>query len=133
MGENGIYDQFVRLPSLTFNIVRSGPIVVSTLCRDYPESLSIPECLDWAHGGPMFLPWHRQFLLLFEQELQKIDSSVSLPYWDWTVDNSTNPVINHLWSDTFMGGNGDPDNHDAVATGPFASWPLKWFSVSDVL
>lgn len=32
-----------------------------------------------------------------------------------------------------MGGNGDPDNHDAVATGPFASWPLKWFSVSDVL
>ena len=43
MKENGIYDQFVRLHSLTFNIVRSGPIVVSTLCRDYPESLSIPE------------------------------------------------------------------------------------------
>jgi tyrosinase len=30
---------------------------------------------------PLFLAWHRGFLLSVEQELQAIDSSVALPYW----------------------------------------------------
>src|SRR5262245_43385197 len=34
-----------------------------------------------AHGAPAFLPWHRAYLLDLERELQKIDSSVALPYW----------------------------------------------------
>jgi len=35
------------------------------------------------HRGPEFLPWHRWYLLRLEQELQSIDSRVSLPYWNW--------------------------------------------------
>jgi tyrosinase len=31
-----------------------------------------------AHGHPAFLPWHRQFLYEFEQELQKIDPTVTV-------------------------------------------------------
>src|SRR5512138_189906 len=34
-----------------------------------------------AHGDAGFLPWHRAFMLDLERELQKIDPSVSLPYW----------------------------------------------------
>ncbi len=41
-----------------------------------------------SHKGPSFLPWHRAFLLHFERQLQAIDPSVSLPYWDWTSDVS---------------------------------------------
>src|SRR5262249_27421044 len=41
-----------------------------------------------AHGGPAFLAWHREFLLQFEQALQTVDSSVTIPYWDFTMDNS---------------------------------------------
>ena len=36
--------------------------------------------------GPlmMFLPWHRMFVLWFEQELRRWIRTVHVPYWDWT-------------------------------------------------
>src|SRR5207244_8723127 len=37
------------------------------------------------HGNPTFLPWHRELLRRLELDLQAIDSSVTIPYWDWTV------------------------------------------------
>lgn len=36
------------------------------------------------HGTQRFLPWHRVYLLLFEQALRSIHPDVTLPYWDWT-------------------------------------------------
>ncbi len=58
-----------------------------------------------AHRGPSFLPWHRQFLLDFEQELQAIDDSVELPYWDWTVDRTLDASI---WRPDFLGSDSTP-------------------------
>lgn len=40
------------------------------------------------HWGPAFLPWHRDFLRKIEIALQGTDSAISLPYWDWTRDDS---------------------------------------------
>ncbi|WFB09551.1 tyrosinase family protein [Streptomyces sp. LX-29] len=77
------------------------------------------------HRSPSFLPWHRQFLLQFERELQAIDSSVTLPYWDWTADRTVNSTV---WSADFLGGNGRPRDGQ-VTTGPFAfsggRWPIN--------
>ena len=43
-----------------------------------------------AHGGPIFLPWHRLFLLRLEQQIQRItgDPEAALPYWNWTIDGA---------------------------------------------
>jgi tyrosinase len=38
---------------------------------------------DQGHSQPAFLPWHRAMLLDVERELQKIDPSVALHYWNW--------------------------------------------------
>ncbi|MCQ4041456.1 tyrosinase family protein [Streptomyces rubrisoli] len=68
------------------------------------------------HISPGFLPWHRQFLLEFERELQSVDPTVSVPYWDWTTDQA---LDSPLWADDFMGGNGRKGDR-MVVTGPFA-------------
>ncbi|GJF30502.1 hypothetical protein KNE206_32020 [Kitasatospora sp. NE20-6] len=76
----------------------------------------------YGHGGPSFLPWHREFLRRFELALQEVDSTVTLPYWDWTVDNAVNASI---WDDVFMGGDGEPGDRK-VTTGRFAGKEGNW-------
>jgi tyrosinase len=80
--------------------------------------------LRMAHMAPTFFPWHRQFLLTFEHELQVYDPSVTIPYWDWTADRTQESA---LWAADFMGGNGR-DRDGQVMTGPFAhqtgDWPI---------
>jgi tyrosinase len=81
----------------------------------------------WAHRRPAFLPWHRQFILDFENDMRAADttltgkpSDLGLPYWDWTSDRSKNPYLiwGQMWDDAFMGPDGSgPDNK--VSSGPF--------------
>lgn len=77
-----------------------------------------------AHGGPAFFPWHRQFLLEFEQELQRVNPSVNLPYWDFTDPAS----LSILFASNFLGGNGDPERNFIVTDGPFRAgeWVLAF-------
>ncbi|WP_420783370.1 tyrosinase family protein [Streptomyces sp. LPB2020-019-1HS] len=81
--------------------------------------------LRTAHMAPSFLPWHRRFLLDLERALRRVDSSVTIPYWDWTRDRTTTSVP---WRDDLLGGNGRPGDR-RVTTGPFAwahgHWTLR--------
>ncbi|KUL24400.1 tyrosinase family protein [Actinoplanes awajinensis] len=72
--------------------------------------------IRYAHQAPSFLPWHRQYLIEFERALQVYDPSVSVPYWDWTVDRSTSGAP---FTADLLGGNGSGGN-GPVTTGPFA-------------
>jgi tyrosinase len=52
------------------------------------------------HRSSHFLPWHREFILRFEEALQEEVRAVDLPYWDSTVDNSPSDP---LWNPGFLG------------------------------
>lgn len=51
------------------------------------------------HYTNLFLPWHRAYILSLEQALQKVDSSVSLPFWDWTSDESISSGLPREFAD----------------------------------
>ena len=85
-----------------------------------------------AHPGhPAFLPWHRKIVYDLEKALQKIDPSVTIPYWDWTDPKALDVML----SDDFMGGNGEGTvveisgvgkfEGGVLKSGPFADWTLN--------
>ncbi|MBW4491681.1 MAG: tyrosinase family protein [Oscillatoria princeps RMCB-10] len=83
-----------------------------------------PSVRNAAHRGPAFFPWHREFILRFERDLQAEVPGVSLPYWDWAEDAALpNPETAPVWGDDLMGGNGDSSDGNLVKTGPFAYNP----------
>lgn len=68
------------------------------------------------HKGAAFLPWHRVFLTHFEEEMRKINPSISLPYWDYTIDNNiTQPFESAVWSECLFG-----EGFGTVKSGPFS-------------
>lgn len=79
-----------------------------------------PAQRNAAHRGPIFAPWHRVMLMVFEQNLQRAlgDSNFGLPYWDWAENGdlpSEQQAAAAIWGVDCMGGDGNP-----VSTGPFA-------------
>ncbi|ORX82792.1 Di-copper centre-containing protein, partial [Basidiobolus meristosporus CBS 931.73] len=75
----------------------------------------------YAHSTPGFFPWHRQFLKQFEMALQQIDSRLSVPYWDWTLDSQA-PELSKVFQ--WFGGNGAGPRR-CVEDGPFANWQIE--------
>lgn len=74
------------------------------------------------HQGSQFLPWHRAFIYEYETALREIDPSVSLCYWDWSVDAMA-PGDSAIWSANFFGGSNGQDNIAAsINSGPFANF-----------
>ena len=78
-----------------------------------------------AHGGPVFLPWHRLFLMRLEEQLQRVtdDATVGLPYWDWAAHGELRPAEQRqtaLWGERYLGNpRGD------VTLGPLAAMRVR--------
>ena len=106
----GQYDQYVVLHD-------------EAMTRGTPSSVPSFE-RNAAHRGPAFSPWHREFLRRFELDLQAAsgDPTLGVPYWNWAAD-AADPAASIIWGDDLMGGNGDPNDSNAVKTGPFAYDP----------
>ena len=83
--KNGRYDQYVHW---------HHHVMVPTVLPHEPHD---PQYRNGAHRGPNFLPWHREFLLQVESDLQGIDASLSIPYWDWTQDAASSPTASPIF------------------------------------
>ncbi|KIH68241.1 hypothetical protein ANCDUO_01420 [Ancylostoma duodenale] len=93
--KNGVYDDLARL---------------YTKCETSPG----------AHAGPAFLPWHRVYLTRLEIALRVVDPTVSLPYWDTTLEFALHhPNDSILWTKELMG---KEDNDGYVYESPFMNW-----------
>jgi tyrosinase len=57
------------------------------------HGLPLPYECGIAHGKPAFLPWHRAYLLRFEQALRDTGYDVMLPWWDWTRTRKIPPAF----------------------------------------
>lgn len=64
------------------------------------------------HGGPEFIPWHREIVNRLEAMLREVNPLLSLHYWDWTQDPRAVPNANlgggstgnlNLFTPDFMG------------------------------
>ena len=61
-----------------------------------------------AHSGPIFLPWHRLYLIRLEEWMRIVlgDPDFGLPYWDWAADGElpqSQQWRTQLWTDDYLG------------------------------
>jgi nitrous oxide reductase len=45
----------------------------------------------YIHGSESFLPWHRMLIYNYEQELLNYDSTLIMPFIDWTTYSKNPP------------------------------------------
>lgn len=70
------------------------------------------EMIHNMHGGmnpagtQRFLPWHRDYLLKFEQMLQAINPAAFIPYFDWTANSNVPTWIRNFKPTVFVPGQG---------------------------
>lgn len=105
-----IYDLFVWIH---YYVSRDTLLGGSEIWRD----------IDFAHEAPGFLPWHRLFLLLWEQEIQKLtgDENFTIPYWDWRDAENCD-----ICTDEYMGGR-NPANPNLLSPASFfSSWQVRY-------
>lgn len=105
-----IYDQFVAIHVCVWGLRFStaGPAALT----------------DGAHGGPAFLPWHREYLRRYEEALASVDPTVSLPYWNWGL--GWDAETTDLFQDDRMGPRGGIVTSGYFAGAATAQNPLGW-------
>ena len=92
-------------------------------------AMSIPhEVGNAAHNGPIFLPWHRLYMIRLEQELQRVlnDPNFGLPYWDWAADGDlpfSEQLTTDLWTDEYIG-----EARGDVTQGSFGAVQVRLFN-----
>lgn len=84
-----------------------------------------PFC-DAAHFTPVFISWHRIYLLQFERALQAINPNISgLPYWDYRPDAKDPGRPEGPFTQAYFGSwVGDPMQQYQVIDGQFAGWSV---------
>ena len=106
--------------------------LISTHARfkpDYEKLLTIHKTYfeQQIHEFEYFLPWHRWFLLKYENLLRRVSCRITVPYWDFTL-TAGEPFTGAIWNNTDagLGGDGEGFPRLCVKNGPFREgvWSL---------
>ncbi|WP_415919290.1 tyrosinase family protein [Tateyamaria sp. SN6-1] len=78
-----------------------------------------------AHSGPIFLPWHRMYMIRLEEACQDVlgDPDFGLPYWDWAADGALRAQDQwrtDLWSPAYIG-----EARGRVRSGPVGQMQVR--------
>lgn len=86
----------------------------------------------YGHNRWSFLPWHRAFSYILEEEMRYYmnDSSIYLPYWDPSNELST---YLSLYDTEFLGGNGDESSNPPFLLPPDAALGCNNFQIDPSL
>ncbi|MEH2068977.1 MAG: tyrosinase family protein [Nostoc sp.] len=104
-----IYDQFVAIHLGATRLIHNH------------KGHSNGSVQELAHENAAFFPWHREYIRRFEQALQAVDPTVSLPYWDWTDAKALDVIFN----DDFLGSNGQGVTIKIPNQGNFTGGPVQ--------
>eukprot|EP00903_Cladosiphon_okamuranus_P019382 g17822.t1 len=90
------------------------------------DGAGVKDCDHW-HDGAGIMTHHMGYILQFEQALQVVDPSVSIPYWEYTIESALG-MTDYGESEVFgpdWFGNASPDNPlHTVDDGRWAYLPL---------
>ncbi|XP_067024328.1 uncharacterized protein [Acropora muricata] len=93
--------------------------------QDYDKLITLHKSTfqSGIHERDQFLPWHRWFVLQYENILRRISCHITVPFWDWSMV-SENPWRNgptDLWYSGIsgFGGNGGERETRCVIDGSF--------------
>jgi tyrosinase len=106
------------------NVEHLGPSELAALRSAYAKMQAIVDnrgfnYLAGLHGipslycvhydrPPLFLPWHRAYLLEFEANLRAQDSTVAIPWWDWTSAGSHTSGVPSAFAPPAVNGQPNP-------------------------
>jgi tyrosinase-like protein len=108
---NGVRRNVAKISQAERDKLRDAIVALDGMT--YPDGVSFWDKQDaihqatHVHGGPAFVPWHRELCNRFEALLRQVDPTVSLHYWDWTTDPRQSPDgaggFTDLFTSAFMG------------------------------
>lgn len=82
-------------------IVGTNPDVIVDLAVYHNDNfIDIHFNLPSNAQNDVFFPFHRMMLFELEQNIQNVNENLSIPYWNWVVDNTNTST---LWNYNFMG------------------------------
>lgn len=87
------------------------------LIRKYENSFS-SLAQSTVPGISQFVPWHRYFLLEYEDLLRLVHRDITIPYWDWSVSTSK-PYSLPVFDPIAGFGNTSKPETGCVSSGPF--------------
>jgi len=80
----------------------------------------LPLPISCQHHNPLFLPWHRAYLYLFEEAMQDQVAGVTLPWWDYFAGGD--PAIPDAYAQEQVDGAANPLAHGPVRGIPQEQW-----------